>query len=62
MKLQYSIFLVTLAILLATSFSSDPDSLQDLCVADLSSEYSTLLTSISSMIGKGISDVLIKIG
>lgn len=37
MKLQHSLFLGTLALLLATSFSSDPDYLQDLCVADLAS-------------------------
>ncbi|KAJ1425569.1 RmlC-like cupin domain superfamily [Sesbania bispinosa] len=37
MKLADSLLLVTLALLLSTAFSSDPDSLQDLCVADLSS-------------------------
>lgn len=37
MKLVNLLLLVTLAQLLATAISSDPDLLQDLCVADLAS-------------------------
>ncbi|CAJ1977905.1 unnamed protein product [Sphenostylis stenocarpa] len=37
MKLANLVLLVTLVLLLATSISSDPDLLQDLCVADLAS-------------------------
>ncbi|XP_004495826.1 rhicadhesin receptor [Cicer arietinum] len=37
MKLTHSMFVVSLTLFIATTFSSDPDSLQDLCVADLAS-------------------------
>ncbi|KAK7278077.1 hypothetical protein RJT34_23101 [Clitoria ternatea] len=37
MKLSQLLLLVTLALFLATAISSDPDPLQDLCVADLAS-------------------------
>ncbi|XP_061366251.1 rhicadhesin receptor-like [Gastrolobium bilobum] len=37
MKLAGSLLLVTLALVLTTTFAADPDALQDLCVADLAS-------------------------